>query len=379
MKPIARLSLALAVLGLLAGRAAAATDRPLLPLPVAGASALAPASDPDHFLFAVAGDNRSTDRGVPMPPTSREVFAEYALLRPAFSLWTGDTIYGSEESVGEASAEWDGFLAAAAKGMTPIFNAPGNHEISERPELAALYERKAGRLYGSFDYGNSHFVALDTEEVGRKPGIGPEQQAWLEADLAANRGASNIFVFLHHPLFPTRASEGFVDKANRDAIHRIFVTYGVRYVIQGHQHLFARSVHDGVTYIVTGGGGAPNNPGPEAGGFEHYLLFNVNGRDVALTVVAPWRLFCEVGPVQTGGSCLARVDNYNAADLSVVVRFPTDELAGHANASAHVAYKGVVVPVSAEILPSSAPGTTDVRVTVPRARSAFVSLGPAHR
>jgi hypothetical protein len=353
------------------------TSRPLPPLPVATASRLLPAPDPDHFLFAVAGDNRSAGRGVPMPPTSRQIFSEYRLLRPAFSLWTGDTIYGSEESVGEAEAEWDGFLAAAEQSRIPIFNTPGNHEISERQELADLYLRKAGPLYGSFDYGHCHFIAIDTEEVGRKVGIGPAQQAWLQSDLAANRQAANIFVFMHHPIFPTRPGAGWADTTNRDAVHRLFVQYGVGYVFEGHEHLFSEATHDGIHYVVTGGAGAPNEQGPEAGGFEHYLLVAVNGREVAITVVAPWRLFSEVGAVRPDGSCTARVDNYDAADFSVVVEFPTDALAGHAAASAAFAYKGPVHPVASEIVPSGRPGTTDVRVTVPRGRSVFVSLAPA--
>jgi hypothetical protein len=355
----------------------AESTRLLLPLPIAGAAALAPATDADHFEFAVAGDNRSTDRGVPMPPTAGQIFSEYRLLRPAFSLWTGDTIYGAEESVGEAEAEWDGFLAAAARAQVPIFNAPGNHEISLRPELAALYERKAGRLYGSFDYGHCHFVALDTEEVGRTPGIGPAQQAWLEADLAANSQAAAIFVLMHHPLFPKQAGQGWADPAIRDAVHRLFVRHGVRFVFAGHEHLYNLSVHDGVNYVVTGGAGAPVSQTPETGGFEHYLLVSVNGREVAVTVVAPWRLFSSIGPVQPDGSCSARIDNYDGADFLVTVEFPTDMLAGHAAASAVFAYKGSVHPLSAQIVPSPRPGATDVRVTVPRGRSAFVTLAPA--
>ena len=355
--------------------ARAESTQPLLPLP-STAARLAPPADPQHFMFAVGGDNRATGRSVPMPPTAGQIFSEFRLLQPAFALWTGDTIYGSEESLGEADAEYRGFLAAAAQAETPIFNAPGNHEISERPERETLYAKRMGRLYGSFDYGRYHFIALDTEEAGQKVGISRAQETWLEADLAANRGAEQIFAFSHHPLFPARPGAGFADSANRDEIHRLFVKYGISCVFGGHEHLYSRSVHDGIIYVVTGGAGAPSEGGPEDGGFQHYLLAYVNGRELTISVIEPWRLFVRVGPVRQDGSCTAQVDNYNGADLSVLVQFPTDSLGSAAVASASLSYKTWSHSLSAAVIPSRTPGTIAVRVTVPRARSAFVAIAP---
>ena len=147
------------------------TTRPLLPLAVPPAAVpLAPPADPNHFMFAVGGDNRATGRDVPMPPTARRIFAELRLLQPAFVFWTGDAIYGDDDTVGEARAEYAAFRAAASEADTPLFNAPGNHEINDRPDLEEVYQENMGRLYGSFDYGNSHFIALDTEEIGGNRG-----------------------------------------------------------------------------------------------------------------------------------------------------------------------------------------------------------------
>jgi hypothetical protein len=358
----------------------AGETRPLSPVPVgSSAQEIVPPADSNHFMFAVCGDNRATARGVPMPPTARRIFAEFRLLRPAFCLWTGDAIYGSDDTVGEARGEYDAFLSAVAAAETPVFNAPGNHEISERKDLEALYERSMGKLYGSFDYGRSHFIALDTEEVGQKPGIADSQREWLERDLDANKGAAHIFVFTHHPLFPMKKNAGFTDPANRDEIHRLFKKHGVTMVFSGHEHLFYRSVHDGITYVVTGGGGAPNSPGPEEGGFQHYLLVTVNGAEAAISVVEPWRLFEELGPVLADGSCTARIDNYASTDFSVLVEFPSDALLGRAAATASFTYKGWTEPLSAVIAPSRNPGSIAVRVTVPRARSVLVSIAPAKK
>jgi hypothetical protein len=370
-----RLLLAAAVCSAAAAGAVASTVQPLEPAPVAGSHALfqAPA-DPDHFVFAVAGDNRATGRDVPMPPTAAQIFSEYRLLRPAFSLWTGDVIYGADDTPGEADAEYDVFLAAAAQSRTPLFNAPGNHEINNRADLEAVYRRRMGALYGSFDYGHSHFIGLDTDELNRKPGLGPAQLRWLRADLEANAAAKTRFVFMHFPLFPKVAGAGWPDVGERDEVHHLLVRYHVTAVFAGHEHMFYESTHDGLRYVVTGGAGAPT-AGLEEGGYAHYLLIHVNGTEASVSVLAPWRLFAEVGPVAEGGACTGRVDNYQAEDLAVTIEFPTDRFGRRAAASATIAYKDWSHAVSAEVLAPAAPGATAVRVTVPRGRSAFVRLG----
>lgn len=353
--------------------ATATTTRPLTPVPV-GARPAVPAADGthDHFTFVVSGDNRSTGRGVPQPPTPGEIFTEIRFLQPAFALWTGDTIYGSDDALDEAKAEYDEFLALAAKSATPLYNAPGNHEIFDRPEMAALYEARMGRLYGSFDYGSAHFIALDTAEVGIKGGLGKEQLEWLRQDLEANKNAKLICAFMHYPPFPKEEKSGWSDKTQRDAVHRLFVQYGVKHVFCGHEHLYYKSVQDGVTYWVSGGGGAPADAAPEEGGFQHYILFTVDGEKVSAVVLQPWRLFVTIGPAASDGTITALATNYNDADLPVSVEFPG--VSAGATVTASWTYKGMTHPLEAVIVPSRVPGVTTVRVVVPKNRGATVTL-----
>ncbi len=359
----------------------AGTDRLLAPLPITGETSLGAAPDPAHFTFVVGGDNRAVGRGVPPPPTAAQIFAETRLLHPAFALWTGDSIYGSDDTVGEAAREYADFLGSAAIAQTPVFNAPGNHEIFRRRDLERVYEACMGRLYGSFDYGRSHFIALDTEEADRAPGIGSVQLTWLKRDLEANRGAEHIFVFSHHPLFPNPSDPkaGFADPANRDEVHRLFVRYCVNTVFSGHEHLYYASVHDGVRYIVTGGGGAPSDGTPQDGGFQHYLLVTVDGGAVKVQVLQPWRLFDQIGPVEPDGACTAMVMNYGFEPLGVTVDFPTDALGVKAVASASWTYKSKTHPVAAEIVASGKPGTTAVRIVARQGRGTLVAIHPASK
>lgn len=337
---------------------------------------IAPPADSEHFMFAVAGDNRSTGHSVSMPPTARQVFSELRLLQPAFCLWSGDTIYGYDDTAGEVRSEYAAFLSEATASETPVICAPGNHEINNRKDMEDLYEATMGPLYGSFDYGRSHFIAIDTEEAGGQSGVGPAQLQWLRDDLSAHRGA-NIFVFSHHPLFPHKKTSGFSDQANRDEVHRLFVQYAVKCVFSGHEHLYYRSEHDGVTYVVTGGAGAPSELPPDKGGFQHYILVYVNGSEVTMSILEPWRIFSEYGPALPDGSCTARLDNYAASDLSLVAEFPTDTLREHATSTASFTYKGKTFPLASTIVPARRAGSLAVRVTVPSGRSANVSIAPA--
>lgn len=355
----------------------ASTTRPLLPIPTHPAPHIEAApANPAHFTFVLTGDNRATGRGVPMPPTAGQIFNEIRLLQPAFTLWTGDAIYGSDDSLGEAEAEYNTFLDLASKAATPIYNVPGNHEIYDRADLAGLYELKMGRLYGSFDYGNSHFISVDTEEVGVKGGVGIEQMKWLEEDLSANKNAAHIFAFMHHPIFPTTPKEGFDSKETPVALHKLFLKYGVKNVFSGHEHLYNKAVHDGITYWISGGAGAPTTASPEKGGFQHYIVLTVDGDKVSAVVVQPWRLFGSVGTNAADGSASGLLSNYDDADMSMCLEFSANGVSADAFPAASWSYKGGTHALDAVIVSSRMPGVVTVRVVVPAHRSAFVTLHP---
>ncbi|CCW34001.1 predicted phosphohydrolase [Chthonomonas calidirosea] len=344
----------------------------LSPLPTPAAHFVTQPSKPGHFTFVLGGDNRSVGRGVPMPPTAPQIFSEVALLRPNLVLWTGDTIYGTDDTLAEADQEYDAFLKAAALAEVPVYNAPGNHEIHDRPEMAKLYEQRMGLLYGSFDYGGVHFIALNTADFGMKGGVGPEQMRWLEQDLEEHKNASLIVVFTHYPLFPKNPDEGFSDTTNRDALHQLFLKYGVKYVFSGHEHLYYASVHDGIHYIVSGGAGAPSDAPVEDGGFQHYLLCEVDGKEIHITVMQPWRLFAEIlkaDPQDPAGMLM----NYTLQDLPMYLELP--RVGDDEKVTATITYKGkkTTLPASEEPVPGDKRHIY-IKVVVPAHRAAMVEL-----
>lgn len=142
----------------------------------------------------------------------------------------------------------------------PVFPTTGNHDYrtaSAAPfrQVFALPENggELGReRWYSFDFGDVHFVALDTERRLEA------QRRWLARDLAHNRLPWTI-VYLHRP--PYSSGDHGSDRAVRRAFVPLFERHGVQLVLAGHDHHYERTIAiNGVTYLVTGGGGRGTRP-----------------------------------------------------------------------------------------------------------------------
>ena len=100
-------------------------ERPLRPV---NPRPYGPVAAPGEFTFAVAGDGRPTVAGMPFPKVTADIMRELALLRPAFTLYTGDAIFGYKQTRQQMLNELDRFRALADSSRVPLFNVPGNHE-----------------------------------------------------------------------------------------------------------------------------------------------------------------------------------------------------------------------------------------------------------
>jgi 3',5'-cyclic AMP phosphodiesterase CpdA len=157
----------------------------------------------------------------------------------------------------------------------PLYAVPGNHDsLDGSLDLYLQYVGAPAASY-SFDYGQAHFALVDSH-TGQ---VSAEQLAWLDADLAATRQPLKI-VAVHHPPFDPNGSTHIMTGGNQ-AFMDLMERRGVRYVFAGHIHEYGREERNGVTYVVTGGGGAPLNPGQ----YYHYLKVQVRGQAVTWEVV----------------------------------------------------------------------------------------------
>lgn len=286
--------------------------------------------DIGDFSFIAYGDNRYATSSPTFNADHRDVACLGILgdARPAgaalpkFVLHVGDFVYD-----GGHADEWIPHFfrpAGALVSRMPLFPCVGNHETNgdssasnyrklfTLPDVEPQDPDDAERWY-SFDYGNCHFVVLDTHYDSSAPeeerddffDENSEQHGWLRADLSQS-GADWKVVVMHVPAY-TQTSNGHgyyagdVSAVREQLAENVFnkAQYGVRLVLSGHNHFYERSrvSREGggtVNYIVTGGGGAPlHSP---FGGDEN--PYRVEGKAESV------RHYCRVELVQ-GGSRLS--------------------------------------------------------------------------
>jgi hypothetical protein len=226
------------------------------------------------FTFAAFGDTRSGHE------VHRRIAEAILTERPDFALHTGDLVaYGAQ------ATEWDRFfeIEHGLLASVPLFPSPGNHEQNARRYFDAFVLPGNERWY-TFEWGNARFISLQIDAIvpfGKQS----EQVQWLEATLAANTQPW-VIVWFHVPPFDAYTKTD-LSSAVRINLVSLFERYGVDLVISGHSHNYQRSNVNGVTYIITAGGGAELNPlltiGPELeAGYSgnHFVLFRVNGETI---------------------------------------------------------------------------------------------------
>ena len=103
--------------------------------------------------------------------------------------------------------------------------------------------------YYSYDYENTHFVILNTNEDSEEyRNFSPEQIEWLQADIKAAKEDENIdwiIANIHKGPYTTsnHATDNDIMGQNgvREKIPPMLYELGVDLVLQGHDHLYARS------------------------------------------------------------------------------------------------------------------------------------------
>ena len=214
----------------------------------------------------------------PPTPTIQQIADALTAGKPDLALSCGDLIAGKEpENRPKIQAEYQAVLDVFRPAGVPVFNAPGNHEMDDDSDvpnavMTSYYQEIIGLPYGSFDYGNSHFVSLNTEEVAAllvvkspraptddgsadlDPGyVSPEQREWLDEDLALHRKSTHVFLFMHHSIHPFKAKNA-LDKASADALTAILAKYpNVTVVFSAHEHLYYNvQAHDDLSDPMAG-------------------------------------------------------------------------------------------------------------------------------
>jgi len=261
-----------------------------------------------------------------------------------FVLQTGDGVAN-----GRIGRQWnvsyiDLINRLTQDGGVHYFLAPGNHDVTsaathDDPQrqigLKNFYAANAELIppngsprrmtdypVFSFGYGNSFFIAFDSNIAGDE-----KQLEWIKTQLEGldrNR-YRNVFVYSHHPAFSSGPHGGARTELQsgiiREKFMPLFRKHHVKVFFNGHDHFFEHWVEryedsagkHRLDHVLTGGGGAPlyayagdpdtrdyvkayaaekvsldriAKPGYEPGmNAYHYVLVQVDGEKIKLEVI----------------------------------------------------------------------------------------------
>ena len=270
-------------------------------LSTSGPTFTVPSSElPKHWSLIAYGDTRFTDPSnetVTNPFARRALVARIAELHPDALLISGDLPYD-----GSNPDDYQVFLRETGVWRDEhlrLYPALGNHELHkdearEPKNWWTAFPALKGRRWYSVAFGSEYLIALDSDLPLTE---GSRQQLWL-ADQLEHLPPETHFVFfsLHHPPVADsiEGNHSHDVRPNEKALTTFLakqapLSRAQFIVIAGHIHNYQRFSQDGITYLVSGGGGAKPYPiartpadlyqDPSFPNY-HYIRFNFDGKQI---------------------------------------------------------------------------------------------------
>jgi|GEM_PF-4225510 len=194
--------------------------------------------DQETDLILMLGDNAYTDGTDEEYQVAvfEDMYEDILLHSPLWSC-PGNHEYVASNNVTKTGPYYD------------IFTFPTNGEIGGLPS--------GSEAYYSFDYGNIHFISLDSQDEGIRPG--EPMHVWLENDLNTTN-QDWIIVFFHYPPYSKGSHDSDDDPLMtkmREILVPVLEAGGADLVLTGHSHSYERS------YLINGHYGFSDTFSPE--------------------------------------------------------------------------------------------------------------------
>jgi Icc-related predicted phosphoesterase len=229
-------------------------------------------TDPNDFTFIVAGDIKDGTA------TFESLLSIMEPEKPAFAVILGDFASRPEPIHHKL------FACEISEDNLPfpMFLVIGNRDVN--PEGAFRLE-DFERIYGPsqfhFTIGKHLFIFLNNPPPFDKT---EEYLNFLEQVLSERaKQSEEVFVFMHVP--PSGLNPSLVSRTlhGSERFYDLVEKYHVQYVFTGDHHGYVKTVKNGTTYIVTGGGGARLRG--THGRFHHLVRIGVENGMTTETVV----------------------------------------------------------------------------------------------
>lgn len=225
---------------------------------------------PSPLTLIAYGDQRFTDpsNNQRTNPRIRRWLAErVAAEHPAAVIMNGDVPLS-----GRVVADYAQFTAETKpwrdEGLR-VFPTLGNHEFVGDPQQAlenwwSAFPQLRNRRWYSAQLGSRVYLLMLDSDISLEPAS--DQARWIDQQIKGLPASIDFVILsLHHPPVADLQKHIEVDHnprpneiALRDYLSGIAPTTHARFLVSaGHIHNYERAEVDGVTYLVTGGGGAP--------------------------------------------------------------------------------------------------------------------------
>jgi predicted phosphodiesterase len=209
----------------------------------------------DKFVVGVWGDTQDNEFNTQFEKTD-VIVGQMGKYPVQFTIHMGDIV-----NTGSQVPSWQRLFQTTEpiNARAPFMPVPGNHDVDN--ELSVPGFQKPFQVFNdlfnlpkddidySFNYGNTHFVAINSghakgvEEAGqtnwRYAPDSPEYQ-WLKADLERARQDKDItwvIVYMHHPLYSYGWSHV---KGWQARLTPLLDQYKVDLALAGHRHVYER-------------------------------------------------------------------------------------------------------------------------------------------
>jgi len=251
------------------------------------------------FRFATGGDSRDDARYEYIYwPWARDTISKLiAEHDSSFVLFGGDYLWSGEEPGQDYAKDdtWDNWLGAAFKywrtrdgRLIPLIPVIGNHEViypepqdydpgTDATNYYTVFNLPGNERWYALSWGpDLRIIVLDSEVLDEDSDTWQEQLEWLESELENSENYLWKVAAFHRPFVTAASSTGEIDFDRRvEDWSYLFTKYGVDLVVTGHVHYYERTCpidsdppspwpgkeaptpEEGVTYVISGGWGAP--------------------------------------------------------------------------------------------------------------------------
>ena len=262
--PMLSIGITFGLAGILFGRFIIPANTTGQPTPAVTSDKQSGINSTNKKTFIVFGDSGTAS------PEQKRLAARLETENPEAFFHTGDLVYND----GKPDEILQNYAAIySEKIKKKFYPSPGNHDYNTnnaQPYLdffdlpkQALNSADNERYY-SVSFDTLHFIMLDSNLPLKDASDARQDDMidWLRKDLTSNTSKKSIVIF-HHPYY-TGNSKHSPNELVKEKIIPVLDEFKVPLVLNGHNHNYMRSckitqdqcAEQGVTYIVTGGGGA---------------------------------------------------------------------------------------------------------------------------